>query len=72
MKIVPEWRQAHKWLSMRLSALGAALALGWTALSPVQQTDVLDFIGLPPGAIAAILFLAVAIGRLTAQPDLHE
>lgn len=68
--VVSDWKKAPKWLSVQASVIGAAVAATWTAMTPEQQESLLSFIGVPPGAIVAAMFVAVVIGRLVAQPGI--
>lgn len=61
---IPHWRAAWRLWSVRLSAAGAALMATWTQLPP-------DLRAALPHAdrVAALLFAAVALSRLLAQPE---
>jgi hypothetical protein len=63
MKIVPDWREAWKWLSIQLVALGIALQ-GAVLAFP----DLKDWLGDTATHLVGILILAgVAMGRLKDQ-----
>ena len=69
---VPNWQEAYKWLSVQLSFIGATIALVWQMLPEAQKDSVLQFIGLRPGTLAAIMFALVIVGRLKSQPGLTK
>ncbi|MGC1550517.1 MAG: hypothetical protein WA777_18500 [Rhodanobacter sp.] len=73
MKLVDDWRNAHKWLSLHFSTYGfvltsaaAALALSGAA---VEWLSVFS-LGIVL-ALAAVIFLLAFVGRLVSQkkPD---
>ena len=63
LKLVPEWRRAHRWFSVRIAVLIAFASLVQASL-PELTTD------LPPKAYHWIVFglaIAVGIGRILQQ-----
>lgn len=64
MKLIDEWRQAHKWLSVQIPAINAAFLLVWSQL-PQKFQDVLPV----PVVIGIAVFLLVAgvFGRVVDQ-----
>jgi len=73
MKLIPNWRQSWRMLSVRLSALCAALSATWLLMPATVQADLLGLLGITqPAALALLGFLAVLYGRLKAQPELHD
>lgn len=72
MKLIDEWRDAWRFLSVQLSVLGSALAATWVLLPKEQQEAILSLIGVDgPGVLAMVGFLAIVWGRLKAQ-DIHR
>ena len=71
MKLVDEWRQARKWASVRLSALGALVMVlaevagqSWAALPPDLRAHI-------PHAdtIALVLFIMIPIARVLTKGE---
>lgn len=67
MRLIPEWRQAPRMLSVQFTAaLGA-----WLALPEAQQSAVLNLVpGLTPGQVSGALVVMILIGRLITQPKI--
>lgn len=64
MKLVPDYRNALRWASVQLAALGAALQAAWLAIPDDLKAE------LPEGsqsAIAILIFAGVIVGRLWDQ-----
>lgn len=73
MKLIENWRQSWRMLSVQLSAIGAALSATWLLMPATTQADILGLFGITqPAALALLGFLAVLYGRLRAQPELHD
>jgi uncharacterized membrane protein HdeD (DUF308 family) len=71
--LIEDWKKAGRFLSVQLSALGAAASAAWVLMPPEQQAGVLTFLGIEkPGTLAAVGFAAVIVGRLIAQPALDR
>ena len=68
MHLIPQWRRAWRMFSVQASAL----VIAWLALPAEQQADVAGLIGVPPDAIPGVLALLAIVGRLIAQPKVHE
>lgn len=77
-RLVPEVRQAWRWWSIRLNALGLAI-LGWVQFDPVGALSVFNMMpssvraALPPHFLTGIAFFFFAlamIARLVKQPNL--
>ena len=64
MKLIPEWKQAWRLLSVQIA--GAAVL--FAALPADTQASILDLVGLDPRHLPGVLGLAVIAGRLIAQP----
>lgn len=62
--LIPNWRNAHKLLTVQL---GAAL-VAWGLLPPDQQTAILAWIGCPAERVPAVMGVLVMAARLIAQP----
>ena len=62
-RLIADLRAAHRFWSVRLSAMGIALSAAWAALPPDTRLAV-------PGAhwIGLALFLTIALSRLVDQP----
>ncbi len=75
MKLTPDWRQAWRWWSVRLSALGSllcAIALASPdALFAAWQALPADVVALLPERLATavpmLLFMAIAAARVVQQ-----
>jgi hypothetical protein len=65
-RLIANWRAAHKFWSVRISALGAAMSAAWVALPADTRAAI-------PGAqwIGLVLFAAVVISRLIDQEKPH-
>lgn len=63
MKLVADWQEAHRWISIRLSALGVALPPAWLAMPDDWRAAV------PRWAILAFTFLSLSViaGRMVDQ-----
>lgn len=61
--LVSDWRDSWKWLSVRLAA--AAFVFG--LLPPDQQAAILDWLGIAPERIPAVIGAAFMVGRLLQQ-----
>ena len=64
MRLIPEWRQAARMLSVQI----AACAVLFAALPLDQQAAILSLLGLAPERIAGVLGLAIIAARLIDQP----
>jgi len=71
--LIKDWKKALRTHSVQLSALGATAASAWLTLTEAQQQGVLSFLHINrPGTLVVVGFLAVIVGRLKAQPKLHN
>ena len=64
IKIVENWRDARKWISMHAMAYGAAVQVAWVAIPEDMRASV------PPGIVAGItiaLLVLGAVGRIIDQ-----
>lgn len=68
MKLIDEWRSAHRLLSIRLSAL-YALALGcWSTLDKDVQLTIVGYLGIKgTTAVAFVAVLGFVVARLVKQ-----
>lgn len=64
MKLVPNWRDAPRWVSMQLAALGGALQVAWLT---VPEDLKLAFPEWSQSAIAFLIFAGILVGRLWDQ-----
>lgn len=67
MRVIPEWRQAWRMLSVQVAS--AAVLFG--ALPTDTQGAILDLVGLSPSRLPAVLGLLMIVGRLLAQPKVR-
>ena len=68
MKLIAEWKQAHKFLSVRMSAFGGVAMTAWIATPDEQKHSLLKIIGHDaPTWFAAIGFFAVIFSRVVSQ-----
>lgn len=66
MKIIPNWRNAGRMLSVQI----AALAVLFGTLPVDQQAAILALLGIGPERLPALLGLAVILARVISQPKL--
>lgn len=69
MKLIPNWRKAHKMASIQIASFGATVTLAWNAL-PESLRD-----HLPPWlatTAACGVFTAVILARLIYQPKVSK
>ena len=64
MKLVKNARNATRWLSVQIAALGAAVSVGWLALPPDLVKDVPDW---AQNVVTGLIFAGVVMGRLIDQ-----
>lgn len=76
MKLIDDWKQSWKFLSVQLNALIGAVMMVYVLLPREDQIALLALLpgGEHNGAAFAVLILVVAqtIARLKAQPGLRE
>ena len=64
MKLVEDWKQAPKWLSVQFAA-----ALGvWLSLPEGAQAAMLGLLGVPAATVPGVLVAGVILGRMIDQP----
>lgn len=69
--LIPEWRQAWGYLTIKISTLCATLAAVWPLLPKDQQAQILGFFGFNGmGFLALAGFVSVIIARWKLQPSL--
>ncbi len=70
MKLIPNWRRAHRMASMQFQAAGVAFLLWWqSGLAP----DLKEAIGTTRALwILGVFFALGLIGRVVYQPAAHE
>lgn len=66
MKLIPNWRDAGRMLSVQI----AAMAVLFGALPAEQQAAILALLGIGPERMPALLGLAVILARVINQPKL--
>lgn len=62
MKLIDEWKKAHKLWSVRLSALGVAIMTAWPMIPP-ELRAILPY----QQHIAMAMFALVIVSRMVAQ-----
>jgi hypothetical protein len=68
MKLIPDWRQAWRMLSMRV----AFLAVIWGSLPAELQAEILGGLGVSPGRVPLFIGLTVMVVRIIAQKKLAD
>lgn len=63
MRLVSDWPSAWRWLSMQVAAAAVVFGL----LPPDQQAAILDWLGIAPERIPAVIGAAFIVGRLLQQ-----
>ena len=63
MKLIPDWRQAWRMLSVQV----ASLAIVWGALPVDQQAAILALCGVGPERVPLVIGLAVIVARVVSQ-----
>lgn len=66
-KLIPDWREAWKFSTVRLSMIG----LAWAALPEAKQTAILAWAGIAPAdtpAVLAGLYILFRVLDMGAQP----
>ncbi len=71
MELIPNYKDAWRMWSVRLAAVGASASAVWLTMSEAQRQGIMDAVGLSPGALSMLTFLAVIAGRLLKQPGLE-
>lgn len=73
LTLIDDWRQAWRFLSVRVSAVGAAAMALFPALPDETQLKLVALLGVknPMAALALVLFVLAIVGRVKAQPALH-
>lgn len=64
LRLVPDWKDAWRWLSMHAMGWSAALLLTWTQLPPALQAAMPAW--LTDAVVVAVLLLGM-VGRLIDQ-----
>ena len=63
MKLIEDWRQAWRMLSVQV----ASLAIVWGALPVDQQAAILALFGVGPERVPLVIGLAVIVARIISQ-----
>ena len=63
MKLIEDWRQAWRMLSVQV----ATLAIVWGALPVDQQAAILALFGVGPERVPLVIGLAVIVARVASQ-----
>jgi hypothetical protein len=72
IRLIPEARQWWRMLSVNLSVIGATVCGAWMITPAEQQAAILAVLGVQPGVVPLLGFLAVIVGRLVDQPKVRE
>lgn len=68
--LIPEWKSAWRFVSIKIAAVGTAFAGAWLLVPQAQQSKILSLIGQDTPGIASLLtFVAIAIGRVMRLKD---
>lgn len=75
MKLIPDWRSAWKYLSVKASIIWSAVLGAWVLMPQSSQEVLLNLLpwslgGKGPELIVLIGFVSVLLARLKAQPAL--
>jgi len=66
MKLVEDWRRAHRWFSTRAMAASAAVQLTWISLPESLRSHIPEWL---VSTLAIGLLIAGALGRIVKQDD---
>lgn len=75
MKLIDEWKQAWRYLSVQVNAFAAMFAIVFMTLPREDQTALLSLLpfGDHSGAMLVLLLVVIqTLARLKAQPGLRE
>jgi H+/gluconate symporter-like permease len=67
MKLIDNINEVARLWSVQVAGIGAALSAVWLALPETQQAAIIDALGLPPGALALLAFVATIAARVLKQ-----
>lgn len=71
--LIPEWRQAYKFLSVQLSTIFTTAVVVWLSLPEEQKASILEIIGVNGAStLALVSFVMIVIARLKSQPNLPQ
>lgn len=75
MKLIPDWRHAWDYLSVKVQAIAGAAVAGWLLLPEDQRASLIallpfNFGGKGPALLVLLAFMGGIFARLKAQPDL--
>ena len=69
MNLIPNWRQAWRMLSVQAQALAVALLAGWQMLDADMRAAIPAWVVV---VLACVILTGGIIGRLIAQPKVHD
>lgn len=76
MKLIDDWKKAHRFAVMWIQGMGGSAMAAWMLLDDAQRAALLEFFGVPADrlvAVAALIaFVAGMWARMVRQPRLHE
>lgn len=70
MKLIENWRQGWRMLSIRLSLLGSVVPPVWVGMPPEYRDAVLDLFGVKGIAAAVTLFFLIIIAARVKSQNL--
>ncbi len=68
MKLIPNWRKAHRMATVQM----ASLFVIWGSLPVDTQAAVLSLFNIPVERVPAILGVLIIVGRVINQPKTQE
>lgn len=69
MRLVPNWKKAHRMLSVQLTALNGSIAYGWALVPDTLRTEVPHAVVV---GVSIALFALPVIGRLIDQGGITD
>lgn len=71
MKLIENWRQAWRFLTVQASVVFGAAWSGWLLLPPEQQIALVSMLGFDPAKVGPLLaFVMIILARIKAQPSI--
>ena len=67
MKLIDNVSQVARLWSVQVAGVGAAVSAIWITMTEDQQQAIIDAMGLPPGAVALLAFVATIAARVLKQ-----
>lgn len=71
MKLIENWRDAWRFLTIQATTFFAAVWSGWLLLPSDQQVYLVSMLGFDPAKVGPLLaFAMIVVARLKAQPSI--